>query len=116
MTRLNRHHLAFNREDWFRPKHLRLIRTHKGMILDLPMIEIHRPLHINIRQGVPLPTQEAAQAFNETVQPYKQGQALFHTVDQAIGFFAMSGEQPTAEHLYEQKQFILGRLALQEAA
>jgi hypothetical protein len=116
MTPLNRHHLAYDRVDWFRPQHLRKIRTHKGMILNLPMIEIHRPLHANIRQGVPIPSQEAAEAFNDTVLPYREGQALFHTVDQAIGFFAMVDEQPTAEHLYEQKQFILGRLALKEAA
>lgn len=119
MTRTNRHHTFYDREDWTRQKHLWNIRTTRGLILRLPMLEIHRPLHLqnNLRHGVPIPDKEAAiELVNNVLLPYEEGQPLFRTLEQAIGWFAMTDNQPTAEHLYEQKEFILGRLAVEEAA
>jgi hypothetical protein len=68
-------------------------------------------------QPVPLPDRDATKHFlQEIVEPYDRTQPLFKTVDQAIGWFALTNNEPTAEHLFRQKEFILSRLEEDEAA
>lgn len=107
---VDQHHLMFSKATWQRERFTRLIRQHQGLIVPLPIVEVHRPLHRQFYQGVPLPDRESARAFNETVLPYEPGQPWDRTLEQAIGWFAMTDNLPTAEHLYEQHEFIAERL------
>lgn len=87
------------------------LRCLAGLIIPISMEEIHRPLHRALPKHVPLPDLEATKYFlQEIVEPYDRTQPLFKTVDQAIGWFALTNNEPTAEHLQLQKDFIRERL------
>lgn len=116
MERLTRHHTLYPKPEFCRNRFLNSIRNHRGLIIPLPMLEVHRPLHISFLDGVPPPDLTAAKAFNEIVLPYELGQPWHRTLDQAIGFFEMTANFGTADALAAQREFIGERINLREVA
>lgn len=116
MDRLTRHHLLYERNAYNQNRFLQALRRMPGLILPLPMAEIHQPLHKRFG-GVPTPTRDAAELFvGRIALPYEKGQPLFQTVDQAIGWFDATGNFGTADHLAEQREFIIERLEVKDVA
>lgn len=85
---------------------LNRLRNLHGLIIPMNIYD-HRELHEDMG-GVPKPKLDAVEHFlNGVVLPYEEGQPRSRTLDQAIGFFAMTGNEATAEHLMEQRAYIL---------
>jgi len=56
----------------------------------------------------PVPDIDAAYWFYKSiVTPYTPEQPRLQTLEQAIGWFAMTDNEPTAEHLHEQMGYFL---------
>lgn len=108
--RLTRHHLMYEKRDYRRNIVLHQLRCLPGLIIPISMEDVHRPLHRMFPQPVPLPDRDATKYFlDEIVLPYDKTNR-FMTVDQAIGWFAITNNEATAEHLQLQKDFILERV------
>lgn len=109
MTEVNRHHVMFERGLYKRRRVHFQLRSHPGLILPLRITD-HRELHATIerRHGatVPLPDLESTEYFLSDVASYRRGQPWHRTLDQAIGWFAMTDNEPTAEVLDWQRDFI----------
>jgi hypothetical protein len=108
--KLTRHHTLFERPDFRRNVWHHKLRCLPGLIIPIPMESIHRPLHRSLPRHVPLPDIEATKYFVQEVVLPPNRESLFQTMEQAIGWFAMTNNEPTAEHLYMQKEFIRDRL------
>lgn len=116
MSPLDRHHLLFERNDYQKNRFLNTLRCMPGLIIPVPILEVHRPLH-RVFDAVPTPTREAAELFVKRVAtPYQKGQPLYQTLDEAIYWFDRTGNFGTADHLAAQKEFIVDHLRAEEAA
>lgn len=104
----NLHHTFFSRREYQKHNILRNLREHPGFIVPM-RIEDHRSLHQGMWASVPKPDLDAAQAllYGDILVPYQPDQPRLLHVQQAIGFFAMTGNELTAEHLQSQVEYIL---------
>jgi hypothetical protein len=112
-SRVNKHHLFYERSAYQRLTVLRNLREQPGLIIPMFITE-HQALHRAVdrrtfgRPTVPLPNLEAAKYFVESVLlPYSPDQPRLQALQQAIGWFAMTNNEDTAEHLAKQRDFIL---------
>lgn len=104
--RFNHHHVIYERRACARDRWMNQLRNHPGLLLPIDYAD-HNDLHAHLRSGVPRPDTTAIQVFlHDIVLPYDREQPRTQTLDQAIGFFTMTGNFATAEHLAEQRDFI----------
>lgn len=105
---INTHHVFFEGRVYRRSVILQRLRNHHGLIVPINIAD-HRDLHHELQghHGVPTPSYESVRDFLEIVSPYEKGQDRTQTLDEAIGFFALCDEWDTAEHLIQQREFII---------
>lgn len=103
----NRHHVFYEGRLYRRAGFLNRLRTHPGLIIPINIYD-HRDLHQELRSSVPVPERDAVEYFlQDVILPFTEGQPRTRSLDQAIGWFAMTGNEATAEHLQLQREFIL---------
>lgn len=116
MSPINRHHLLFERNTYRQDRWLYALRSMPGLIIPLPVAEIHQPLH-RVFDAVPPPCRDAAELFVSRIAlPYEKGQPWDQTLNQAIGWFDSTSNFGTADHLAAQHEFITERLDYREVA
>lgn len=104
----NRHHVFYAGREYRKHHLLRNLREHPGMVIPMN-IQDHQNLHQDLWISVPKPDLDAVHAllYGDILLPYDPNQPRLLHVQQAIGFFAMTGNELTAEHLQSQVEYIL---------
>jgi hypothetical protein len=109
----SRHHVWYERPRFENDGIYHRLRSHAGFIILTHNLDHNNgpgSLHCDrrLRQGVPRPGREATEAFLKGVLlPYQEDQSRAQSLDQAIGWFACTGDQATAEHLALQREYIM---------
>lgn len=103
---VNRHHVWYTRAEYRGDRVYGRLRETAGFIV-LMSIYDHRELHQNIWASTPKPDRDVALELLQALPPRESIQPRDYQIQFAIGFLATHGQQLTAEHLYEQNQYIM---------
>lgn len=109
---IDRHHVFYERGLYQRDPIMFRLRSMPGLIIPMNIPD-HRALHRRLdnwsnRPTVPQPDYDATLYFiTEVSLPYRSDMPRLQTLEQAIGWFSLTNNESTAEHLYAQKEFIL---------
>lgn len=104
----NRHHVWYEKNQFNRDPVLKRLRGYAGMII-LTDIHDHNLLHSRMRTGVPFPDRQVAVDMMREMPPRENMQPRDHQLNFAIGYLLDRGQDLTAEHLLEQREFIMLR-------
>ena len=101
----NHHHLWYEKREYGRDSVLHRVRNRAGFIILMNLLD-HRDLHAHMR-STPRPDREVSLELLRRMPDKEEGQSRTHQLDYAIGFMAMHGQELTAEHLSEQRLYIV---------
>lgn len=102
----NRHHVIFERRKAERIPEIKRLRNYGGMIILMNMQD-HGKLHHDLWGSMPFPDREVAKLLTQYLPPRESMQPRDYQLNLAISFLAIHGEHATADHLREQREYIM---------